>query len=603
MKNLLTSAILILPFWLFAQELDEDYLESLPDGVREDVMAKMEEDKTEKPIYRSPSTMIDKDILSELDRDFLDEIRKKLDSITARLENEDELGLRVFGSQFFDSLQSSFMPVNEPNLDGNYMIGYGDSLEIQLVGQQNTIEEYIVNRDGSINLPEVGKIDLLGKTLDDAKMHIKSKINDSFVGTNAFISLKNIRDIKVLVTGNAYSPGIYTLNGNSNILHALNIAGGIDKIGSYRNIELIRNNKVIDTLDLYEILIFGKSNFGKSLRSGDSILVNPLTRVVNIESGVRRPGLYEILNNETIEDLIIFANGFLSNIDENNISLKRSSQGKLISSSIKREDIDAYQLKDGDSLFIKEYKNNTVFLEGAVKNPGTYSVPNNTTLSMLIAYAGGYEDLAYPFGGYLDNKNTYEINATSKENLYNKFLMSLITSSASNSQNQNQSLPLILKQLRESPVTGRIIAEFDTDAIAGDPELDTFLQDGDKILVPYITQQVYVQGEVSNPGAVKYESLEDLSYYIDASGGSLDSADKTNIYIVHPNGETIKYDGLSNFVFSSKNYGNDLIYPGSIIFIPQKSSLVNNLEAASIWAPIISSVALSLTSLSVLNND
>ena len=144
--------------------------------------------------------------------------------------------------------------------------------------------------------------------------------------------------------------------------------------------------------------------FKSSLRSGDTILVNPMANIVSIESGVLRPGKYELKDNEGINELISFANGLSQNADLDNISLKRIEKGKSMVIDLNYEDISDIKIMRGDSIFIREYKYNTVKILGAVKNPGTYTLPLGSTLSELIKDAGGYEDTAYPFGGFLDSK-------------------------------------------------------------------------------------------------------------------------------------------------------------------------------------------------------
>ena len=196
------------------------------------------------------------------------------------------------------------MPINEPNLDSTYILDFGDTLEIQLIGQENSIEKYSVARDGSINISNIGKVVVSGLPLGKASSLIKAKVKNAFIGTEAYVSLQNIRDISILIVGNAFNPGIYTLNGNSNMLHALSMAGGINEFGSYRSIDLVRNGEIIDSLDIYELLIYGKYNSIRGLRSGDSIVVNPLGDVVSIESGVLRKGRYEIKESETFKDLL-----------------------------------------------------------------------------------------------------------------------------------------------------------------------------------------------------------------------------------------------------------------------------------------------------------
>tara|TARA_B100001063_G_scaffold246653_1_gene286762 strand:- start:246 stop:1997 length:1752 start_codon:yes stop_codon:yes gene_type:complete len=583
MKKILFLVAILISSTSYSQELDKNYLDSLPDSVRADIEDKMDaRDRVEEPVYRRASTFIDKDE---------DE------------DEEDNISTFLFGSNFFDVMQTSFMPVNEPNLDPSYILDFGDTLEIQLVGQKNEIDTFTIMRDGSINLPDIGKIFLSGLPMSDASSLIKARINSSYIGTNAYISLKNIRDINVLVVGNAFNPGIYTLNGNSNMLHALSMAGGINDIGSYRNIDLIRAGKIIDTLDIYEVLIFGKYNFSTGLRSGDSIVVNPREMIVSFESGVMRPAIYELKIDESFEDLLKFANGYSMNNDYDNIVVKRIASGKSEVINLDLDSIGSFKFLDNDSIFIREFKINSVLIQGSVMNPGTYKFNRGITLSEAIKNAGGYDKSAYPFGAYLENLDALEVNRAAKDMLYDAFLTNVIMNSGSTSAPDQASLGELLLQLKEAKSTGRVIAEFDLDIIANDPYLDTILQDGDRIFVPEVTQQVYVQGEVSNPGAIRYVPGKSIDFYINRAGGTSMIADKDSLFVVHPNGETQNLSNKSRLSFIQEDNDLQLIYPGSIIYVPQKTNFANSLQTASIWAPIISSVALSLTSLSVLNNN
>ena len=583
MKKIFLLTCLAASAATYSQELDEAYLQSLPESVRGDVLNKIEaKEDLDKPVYRRASTFIDKDKDEDEDID--------IDNI-------------LFGSDFFDVMQTTFMPINEPNLDSLYILDFGDVLEIQLIGQKDQIDNYSINRDGSINLPDIGRLNLSGLSLNDASNLIKAKVSSAYIGTEAYISLKNIRDINVLVVGNAYNPGIYTLNGNSNMLHAISMAGGINDIGSYRNINLIRSGKIIDTLDIYEVLVFGKYNFSNGLRSGDSIVVGTRGKTVSIESGVMRPALFEIKSNETFDDLLKFANGFGKDINLNQLLVKRVSGGKSDVIYLTLDEIRSFEFFNNDSIFIQEYKIDTVSILGSVNNPGIYKLTRGTTLSEAIKKSGGYDSSAYQFGGYLENQKTLEINKISKDRLYDKFLTNLIINSGATSSMQDSGVMEILLQLKNSKSSGRVIAEFDLDIIASDPSKDTILEDGDRIFIPQLTQQVYIQGEVSNSGAIRYASGQNIDYYINKSGGALLTADLDNIFIIHPNGETENFINKSRLSFILEDNNKELIYPGSIIYIPQKTNFANSLQTASIWAPIISSIALSLTSLSVLNNS
>lgn len=585
MKKIFLFTLLLLSTTSYSQELDEAYLASLPENIRNDVLQKMKDrEELNKPIYRRPSSMINKNYCTNNNND--DDCIPKSNR---------------FGSNFFDMMQSSFMPINEPNFDSTYILDFGDTLEIQLIGQKNSINELPIKRDGSINIPEIGKIFVSGLSLEAVNRMIKSKVSNAYIGIEAFISLVNIRDIQVLITGSAYSPGIYTLNGNSNLLHALSMAGGVDEKGSYRDVQLIRNDKVINSIDLYDIFIFGKSGFGERLRSGDSILIKPANKLINLSGAVERPGVYELLPNETFNDLLQFGNGLSAraNIDSLRIERLDKENVKYIPVKNINELIKIYPISN-DSLNVRAYERKSVTISGAVITPGKYIISKGETLSSLIRKADGYREDAYPFGSILNNRKALAINQDAVEKLYTSFVQKLITKG--DALFSSQSLPFILDELKKSTITGRVMAEFNLDVIKANPELETTLDDGDEILVPTITQQIYIFGEVNNVGAVRYQPGFSINKYLMNNGGLLDSADNSNIFVVHPNGEVnrITSRGLSIL----NNRANDiLIYPGSVIYIPRKINSRDKAVVAAIWAPIVSAMATSITALSVLDNN
>jgi len=575
MKKICITALLIVSTGLYSQELDDAYLASLPESVRVDVLDEIaEKEKKGTPVYRRPSSMIKKPLVDS----------------------------PRFGAQIFDMMQTSFMPINEPNFDSSYVLDFGDILEVQLVGQQNSINELSIKRDGSINISEIGKVFVAGLSLESASSLIKNKISNAYIGIEAFVTLVNIRDIQVLITGNAYNPGIYTLNGNSNLLHALSMAGGINDSGSYRKIDLIRNDEVISSIDLYDIFIDGKSGFGDRLRSGDTILVRPSLKMVTLSGAVKRSGLYELKEGDNFSDLIEYGLGFADNADLQSLRVERLN--KESTSYIKIVDltkINSYEVQSGDQLNIRAFERKTAKISGAVNRPGTYSIAYGETLSSLINKADGYKNNAYPFGGILNNKKALELNEIAKEKLYTSFVQKLITKG--DQLFASESLPFILEELKRSEVTGRVMAEFDLDVIKATPSLDTTIDNGDEIIVPIKSEQVYIFGEINQTGAIRYEPSKDINYYISSVGGLLESSDKSNIFVIHPNGEINKLNNVNRLSLLNNRSNDILIYPGSVIYVPREVKSRDASIIASIWAPIVSSAATSITALSVLNKQ
>ena len=155
----------------------------------------------------------------------------------------------------------------------------------------------------------------------DAIKTIQAFVSQKFLGLEVFINLDSARDMSVLLIGNANQPGIYTLPGGSNILSLLHAAGGINEGGSYRSIIHKRNNRIIQEIDLYDVLINGNLLFKSPLRSGDSVIINPSRRLVSISGGINTPAIYELKDNEKLKDLVNLAQGFSISATDDNLYL------------------------------------------------------------------------------------------------------------------------------------------------------------------------------------------------------------------------------------------------------------------------------------------
>lgn len=567
---------------LSAQDFDESFLESLPSGVKEDLLNQTSSKKAEESIqYRRPSTYI---------------IKPDTDNVTDR-----------FGSNIFSMMQTTLMPINEPNFDGSYILDFGDVLELQLVGEESSIQKIPIKRDGSVNIDEIGKIYVSGLSLETASDLIKSKVNNSYIGVDAFITLINIRDIQVFVSGNVYNPGLYTLNGNSNIFHALSVSGGPSSEGSFRSIKLLRDNETIEKVDLYDTFIMGKSSFNKTrLRSGDLIFVDPIFNLVNISGGIKRPGTYELKSSETIASLIFYANGLSNKADLSQINLFRLENGTVKIKEIKEiRELSSLKSEDNDKLVIRTFPYRTINIQGAIKNPGSYILNEGDGILELINQAGGYNETAYPFGGVLQNLRTQEINAMANEELYSNFLISLsnnLMSAQASSQSDTSNFALLMDELKNMKPSGRVSAEFNLSILENDPAKDINLQNGDSVIIPEFLDHVYIYGEVASEGTVRFSEGKDPFYYVNKKGGYTTNADPQSIFILHPNGETVSLSSSrKNFFIGSRSSIN--IYPGSVIFIPRSTTTpAFRAQAAQAYATILGNIGVSLASISVLKD-
>ena len=606
MKNYIVSTLFILSLTASSQDIDENFINSLPKEMQDDILNNIEQKGgVEDPIYRSiqSQTKLEKKNLEDL-KNRLQEDLEYLESKLA--EDEDSIDKRddliLFGSDFFRTYQSTYMPINEPNLSPNYILDFGDIIEIQLVGQDNSTENYALKRDGSISLPDIGKIKLAGLSINDASSIIKTKISSAFIGTEAFITLTNVRDINVMVSGNAFNPGIYTLSGNSNMLHALGVAGGINEYGSYREIDLIRNQKVIETLDMYDVLITGFYNSKITLRPGDIIFVRPVKKIVSVDGAIKMPAKYELNNDQNLSDAIEYANGLTVDADLENIFLDRVLDGKVESLPIRNiKQFNTIPSNDGDKIFIRKHSFRSVNIFGAVLKPGRYLMAEGESINDLIDKSGGYTENAYPLGAIYENKNALVINKMAKDILYEDFIDNIITVSQKNpTGNYDLSSVIDLTQnLKNTSPNGRVVIDLLDETITE----SLVIRDGDRLTIPEKPGHIYIYGEVSYEGALKYEETKKIDYYLNKSGGLKENADMEAIYVLHPNGDTQRYT-LKKSLFQNNPDKEFELFPGSVIFIPRAidNSATTRL-AAQAYVSILGNIGIALASLSSINNN
>ena len=565
--------LLTLSFLTVSQEISQAYLDSLPEDIRDDVMSRIDEKNSlEKEVYRSIDSSSD--------------VKKKV--------SKD----KIFGSDFFDTMQSSFMPINVPNLDDDYVLDFGDILSIQLIGQNDSIESYQLARDGSINIPDIGKIFLSGLSLKNASEMIVAKIKQTYIGVEAYISLENIRDVSILVSGNAYNPGIFTLNGSSNMLHALHAAGGISKYGSYRNVQLIRDDNIIETIDIYDILVKGKLSSKTRLRSGDIIFVDRRANVVQLEGAFKRPTFYELLENQNLSDAIFYANGLTTDADFSNIFLYRLLDGVVRDIPITNvSQFETIQSRDLDRLFIRKHSFRNVKISGAVVRPGSYKMVEGENIFDLIERAGGYTLNAFPEGAIYLNEEAKDINKSASEKLYNNFIDGLLNIiQQSGGETDISSLVTIASDIKEIEPIGRIIIDLT------DSSTLNLLRDEDEIFIPEKNNNIFIYGEVFNEGSLIYNAGASLDFYLNEASGLKDTADNSAIFILYPNGRTKQFSRKRNLFASQSQVVN--IEPGSVIYVPREiDDTLSSRLTAQAYATILGNIGVTLASISAINNN
>jgi len=311
--------------------------------------------------------------------------------------------LKQFGYDLFSGTPTTFAPATDIPIPSNYIVGPGDTIQVQLFGKENADYDLVVSREGKLRFPGIGPISVAGVSFEKLTQSLQKRIKRQMIGVKANITMGTLRSIRVFVLGDAIRPGSYTISALSNMTNALFVSGGIRPIGSLRNIQLKRRGVIITQLDLYDLLLNGDTSGDQRLQPGDVIFIPPIGKTIGVAGEVRRPAIYELkgaskdwskskskikseasgvainkapINTQTIQDAIKFAGGLLPTAYPKESQLERITP-KGLRTLI---NIDATApadlnkpLQDGDVLrvySILEKMEDIVLVSGHVQRPG-----------------------------------------------------------------------------------------------------------------------------------------------------------------------------------------------------------------------------------------
>ena len=315
-------------------------------------------------------------------------------------KNTQEAADLVYGRNIFNSRNLTFAPSQNLPTPVNYRLAAGDEIIIDIWGTNQITYRETISPEGSINISGVGPIYLNGMTINDADKYLRKELGKIFTSlhgdnptSDMKVTLGQIRTIQINVMGEVAVPGTYTLSSFSNIFHALYRAGGIGKLGSLRNIYLMRNGKKIATVDVYDFILRGKTMDATRLQEGDVIIVPPYEILVDIQGNVKRPMFYEMKNGETVQTLIDYAGNFTGDAYTKNVRMTRQNGKEYQIYTIDNLDYSVFKLMDGDVVSIGamlERFENKLEIKGAVYRPGIYQFSGQlNTVKQLVEKAEG----------------------------------------------------------------------------------------------------------------------------------------------------------------------------------------------------------------------
>lgn len=331
----------------------------------------------------------------------------------ARQRERNEIRRKLFGYTLFNdpAMRGVFQPNTNLATPRNYIVGPGDQLNIRMYGFSESDFSQKVSPEGYVyiaNNTGIGPIFVSGLSVEQARARIISRMATKFVGlrtskfgpANTFleVSLGEIRSIRVTVTGEAVRPGTYTLSSLSTVMNAIYQAGGPNELGSMRKVQLIRNNRVLATLDLYDYLLNGTQRNDFRLQDNDNIRFTTFIERVEITGTVKRNNIFEMLPDETLDRLLFYAGDFAANAYKGRVKVTRLTDRERKVIDVTAPEFKTFQMQDGDLVTVEQLLDrfeNQVTIEGAVYRPGQYSLDQNKTIRQLVTAAEGLKGDAF----------------------------------------------------------------------------------------------------------------------------------------------------------------------------------------------------------------
>ena len=332
---------------------------------------------------------------SETQKEANEEYEKIQDNVNT--QRQEEKKKTVFGHDIFNNRLLTFEPNMNIATPQNYVLGPGDQLIIDIYGASQKSQQLQVSPEGKVTIPGYGPVKVSGMTVAAAQSHIRSTLGSRYSSSQLSLSVGQTRSMTINVMGEVKVPGTYTLSAFSTVFHALYMAGGINDIGTLRNIKVFRNGRQITVVDVYEYILNGRLAGNIRLMENDVIVVGPYDCLVGIEGNVKRPMFYEMRSTENVGTVLKYAGGFTGDAYKKAVRLTRKSGDRYTVHNIEEFDMGTFKVTDGDAISVDGILNryeNTVEIKGAVFRPGKFQLGKDITSvrSLILAAEGVTED-------------------------------------------------------------------------------------------------------------------------------------------------------------------------------------------------------------------
>ena len=402
---------------------------------------------------------------------------------------------KVFGRDIFNNKELSFEPNMNIATPQNYRLGPGDAVIIDIYGASQKTIQSTVSPDGEVTIEGYGPVNVSGLTVAQANARLRNTLGSRYRSSRVKLTVGQTKTIMVNVMGEVKAPGTYTLSAFATVFHALYMAGGTNDLGTLRNIKVYRNNRLVTVVDIYDYILNGKLTGNVRLADNDVIVVGPYDCLVTIAGKVKRPMIYEMKKNESVNSLLKYSGGFAGDAYKKSVRVNRKTGREYAVYNVEEFDFSSFRVDDGDSIsvdsILPRYAN-TVEVKGAVFRPGMYNLGEQVnSVRTLVEHAEGMTEDAFT----------------------------------------NRAVMHRMKKDRTLEVIAVDIAGIMDGKVADIP-----LKENDVLFIPtrqekIVERTLTIRGEVQYPGVYQYADNETLEDFVLQAGGLTDKASTVNVMV------------------------------------------------------------------------
>lgn len=534
--------------------------------------------------------------------------------------------LELFGKDLFSEVPTTFAPFDSAQVNGDYVIGTGDEIQIRGWGMINVDVTATVDRNGAIYIPRVGAVKVAGVKYGDLQGYLKQAVGKIFSNFELTASIAQTRAVQIYVVGHAVRPGTYTLNSMSTLLNALFTSGGPDPSGSMRNIQLKRGAATVATFDLYDMVVKGDKSHDATLRDGDVIYIPESGPLVALTGDVKTPAIFELKGAASLADIIVWAGGVDSAADQRQIIIEKTvnniyqtvaevvgDNATLASrlASIPVSPTDVIRVFAPGAVPVQaQLQNEYVRVSGEVKQSGVFQIRKGETLRELMFRIGGATDAGYIYATQFKRESVRRLQQLKLDTIADRFerdldssAMSRLSATTDKDAIQIQAAELererrIAQKMRTVKAEGRIVLELED----GNAQLKNLpalaLQDGDSIYVPRKPGTVDVLGSVFQANSFIYKPRRNVKDYVLLAGGATATADASEMYVIRADGTAQSGRGTGWF----SGVGGTAVNPGDTIVVPETIERSSWRQSLKEWTAIFYQFGLGAAGLKVLQN-